>query len=136
MFWLALLQEYPYGKNNPRGPGVESAKKKTGRLRANRVASLAQRTAAEYCLLNYPTLYTAGDPRPGIGPSLWIVPIVVVRPRGQIVGIVGALTVDIASTKIVDATSKRAVLAAGRELARVNRNGAKAAPGLPARKRG
>jgi hypothetical protein len=115
---------------------VQAPNKKTGRLQKGHGANLAQRTAAEYCLLNYPTLYTAGYPRPGSRPDLWIVPIVVVRPHGEVVGTVGDLTIDIAIAKIVEATSKQAVLAAGRELARVDRNGAKAAPEFPARKRG
>jgi hypothetical protein len=97
---------------------------------------LALRIAAEHCLLNYPTLYTAGLPRQGPRPSIWTVPIVIVRPEGEVVGTVGELIIDTQAAKVVGGTVKESVLAAGKELARANRNGAKTASGSAARKRG
>lgn len=111
----------------------------TKRGRNNRDVSpalLAQRIAAEHCLLNFPTLYTAGKPERASEPNLWSVPVLVVRPQGVILGAVGELTIDIAAGKIVRASTKESILAAGKALAGVNRNGAKAASRTTARKRG
>ena len=100
------------------------------------LAKRAQRTAAEHCLLNYPTLYTAGLPHQGPVANIWMAPIVVVRPNGEVVGAVGELIIDVRVAKVVGGSPKEAVLAAGKKLARVKRNGAKAASGSTARKRG
>jgi len=87
-------------------------------------ANHAQRIAAEHCLLNYPTLYTAGSPQKGAQRNIWTVPVVVVRPHGDVVGTVGELTIDARLAKEVGGTAKEVVLAAGKALARTNRNGA------------
>ena len=125
-----------YAKRNRRKPEMKMPSKKVGKLQRSRGETLAQRTAAEYCLLNLPTLYTAGRPRPGLRANLWIVPIVIVRPGGDMLGPVGSLTVDMATATVVEASPKESVLAAGRSLAKVNANGAKAASGAATRKRG
>jgi hypothetical protein len=112
---------------------VETIRNKT---RVTRKAGSALRVAAEHCLLNYPTLYTAGLPQKGPQRNIWTVPVVIVRPHGEVVGTVGELMIDAQVGKVVGGTAKEAVLAAGKELARANRNGAKTASRSAPRKRG
>jgi hypothetical protein len=114
---------------------VKTANDRGGTTKAG-AAKLALRIAAEHCVLNYPTLYTAGVPQKGPQLHFWTVPIVVVRPEGEVVGTVGELTIDARIAKVIGGTPKEAVLSAGKELARVNRNGAKTAFASAARKRG
>jgi len=79
-------------------------------------ADQAKLTAAGYCLLHYPTLYTAGVPRPAPGPraDLWIVPIVVTDPVQGVVAQVGELTIKPKTGQIVSSTPRAAVITAGK----------------------
>jgi hypothetical protein len=98
-------------------------------------ADVARLTAAEHCLLRYPTLYTAGVPRPGRAP-LWHVPIVISHPTQGIMGTVGELVVDVRLGKVVKEPAHEEVLTAGRALAQVKQNGQKATPAASTRARG
>src|SRR5881227_1492805 len=107
-------------------------KRALGKAQSN-AAEIARLAAAEYCLLHYPTLYTAGLPRRGLAGS-WHVPIVISHPTRGIVGTVGELTVDARTGHVVDQPGRDKVLAAGKALARVKHNG-QAAPAAATRKR-
>jgi hypothetical protein len=74
-------------------------------------ADRAKLLAARHCLLNYPTLYTAGTPH-GDG-HLWNVPIVATHPERGVLAEVGELTVDLRRGCVVTATSRAAVVSAG-----------------------
>ncbi len=94
-----------------------------------RAGDMARRAAAEYCLLHYPTLYTAGIPQPASGrpAGRWIVPIVVTHPIHGVVGTVGELTFDLRGQKVVEQTPRATVLAAGKALTKGILHGKKAA---------
>lgn len=97
-------------------------------------ADLVKVAAAEYCLFHFPTLYTAGVPRPALDRrrGSWFVPIVVVHPEHGVIGEVGELTVDARAKKVVRSTPTARVLAAGRRLFQENANGFQAASAVRA----
>jgi hypothetical protein len=62
------------------------------------------RTATKHCILNYPTLYTAGVPELSSprGEQVWVVPIVLRSPIHGTLGTVGEIRIDARSGKIID----------------------------------
>jgi hypothetical protein len=85
---------------------------------ATRQADVARRIAAEYCLLNFPTMYTAGRPQPPANakPVLWTVPIIVVDSQRGSVGEVGELIVNVIEKRVTAGSPRAAILAAGKKL--------------------
>src|SRR5713226_2108398 len=80
-------------------------------------AEEAMIAANRYILLHYPTMYTGAMPRRLILPRkvLWAVPIVLTHPEHGVVGDVGLIAVDAASGRVVGATPRSEVVAAGRK---------------------
>ena len=81
-------------------------------------AEEAMIAANRYILLHYPTMYTGAMPRRLILPrkALWAVPIVLTHPDHGVVGDVGLIAVDAASGRVVGATPRSEIVAAGKKL--------------------
>lgn len=77
-----------------------------------------------HCLCTYGAAYTGGTPRRVMLPAgpLWIVPVLFTSAGHGHVGEVGIVAVDGDTLKILDATPKNEVRAAGVKLARENRD--------------
>jgi hypothetical protein len=81
-------------------------------------ADRARRVAIEYCLFHYPTLYTAGVPRPCRAPHQgdWLVAIVLSSPKHGVMGEVGELRIEGRTGQVVAATDRARVVAVGERL--------------------
>lgn len=89
-------------------------------------ANRAKRTAIEYCLFHYPTMYTAGIP--GISqPGQWIIPVMLEDPDAAISSQVGEIRVDRHSGDVVSATVRAEVVAKGQKLYKGTRHARPAA---------
>ncbi|SRR6266404_4208016 len=78
----------------------------------------AGHTATKHCILNYPTLYTAGVPElsSSSGDMVWVAPIVLRSPIHGTLGTVGEIRIDARSGKVIDSTPSKEVIAKGRQL--------------------
>jgi hypothetical protein len=74
--------------------------------------------ATKHCLLNYPTLYTAGVPElsSSSGDKVWVAPIVLRSSIHGTLGTVGEIRMDARSGKVIDSTPSKEVVAKGRQL--------------------
>lgn len=75
-------------------------------------ADHAKRIAIEYCLLHYPTLYTAGPPQKD--KAGWRVPVMLEDPDARLSTAVGELHLDLRTGKVTTAPTPADVVAAGR----------------------
>ncbi|OAI47580.1 hypothetical protein AYO44_01500 [Planctomycetaceae bacterium SCGC AG-212-F19] len=75
-------------------------------------ADQAKRVAIAYCLLHYPTLYTAGPPRKE--KTGWRVPVMLEDPDAHISAAIGELQLDPRTGMVTTAPSLADVIAAGR----------------------
>jgi hypothetical protein len=75
-------------------------------------------TATKHCILNYPTLYTAGVPELSSpsGEKVWVAPIVLRSPIHGTLGTVGEIRIDARSGMVIDSTPSQEVVAKGRQL--------------------
>jgi hypothetical protein len=83
-----------------------------------------QVAANGYCLCTYGDAYTGGTPRRLTLPSgpLWVVPVILTSAGYGRVGEVGVVAVESGTQRILDATPKKEVRAAGVRLMRENRD--------------
>ena len=98
---------------------VAGKRQRNGAKRSRLVpGSRAQRTAVEFCLFHYPTLYTGGIPRrlPAPNDLVWLVPIILEDPDAGISAEVGEVRIDARTGDVTASTPVREVVAAGREL--------------------
>src|SRR5262245_13023955 len=65
--------------------------------------------ATKHCILNYPTLYTAGVPelRSIHGDMVWVALIVLRSPMHGTLGTVGEIRIDAHSGKVIDSTPSK-----------------------------
>jgi hypothetical protein len=84
----------------------------------------AQFIANEYSLLNYAVGYKGSTPRRVslMNKEVWIVPLVLTSPGYGIVGEVGVVIIDAWTSKILGATRREEVRAAGNKLAKEKRD--------------
>jgi hypothetical protein len=94
---------------------MAKTRKSSRRLTANQAMILANR----YILFHYPTMYTGALPRRLILNNLeiWTVPIVLTHPDHGVVGDVGLVAIGAASGRVVGATPRAQVVAAGKKIA-------------------
>jgi hypothetical protein len=90
-------------------------------------ADAVKQRAIEYCLFHYPTLYTAGVPRPHASQKVWIVPIVLEDPEAGISEAVGELRIDAGAHEIIASTPAAEVVTAGNRLYEEKRHARRAA---------
>jgi hypothetical protein len=96
----------------------------TGRRNQKQELDAVQIAANSYCLQHYAVGYTGGTPRQLSlqGALIWIVPVVLTSPGYGVVGEVGIVAIDGATKKVLDATRREEVKAAGTLLARGKRD--------------
>lgn len=110
--------------------GGEDSKREQTKKRPRLVdAEHAMIAASEFCLFQYPTMFTGGLPRSLSLPDseLWIVPIVLTHPEHGVVGEAGLVAIDARTGHVIGSTPRNEVVAAGKRLREAKRDDLEAA---------